>query len=240
MKQRLDKVLAEAGIGSRKEVSRLIRKKKVFVNGELVRDPSFKVDPEKDKIEVEGSLISPPRYGVCYRFYKPVGYVSSHKDPLSPTIMELLPPSLQKKRLFIAGRLDKDAEGLLLLSDDGELVHRITHPRWKCPKVYEVVLEKPLEEEAKTRLETGVELKEGKTMPCEISFLDEERKRLKIKVYEGRHHLLKRIFKKVGNRVLKIKRLAIGPITLEGLKEGEVEELSKKELFQLKKFLNLE
>jgi len=190
-------------------------------------------------IELEDGQIIRPSNHFYYKFYKPKGYLTSTRDRF-PTIMELLPEDLPgKKRLFPAGRLDKDAEGLILLTTDGELAHRITHPRWKLPKLYQVKIETPLSEGWIKTLEKGIELKEGKTLPCKIKPLNQERTELLVEVYEGRYHLLKRMFAKAGTRVLNIKRLAIGKIELEDMKEGEVRALSPEELHLLRREVSL-
>lgn len=236
---RLDKFLSFAGVGSRKEVIRLIRSSKVKVNSKIVKDPSLKIDPQKDLIEVKDRILQISEIQVYYKFYKPKGYVTSTKDP-GPTIMEYISPTLPGyKKLFPVGRLDKDAEGLLILTTDGILAHRILHPKWKVPKTYEIKITPFLKEEDKIQLETGIELKEGKTLPCIVIPLNEKGDFLRITVYEGRYHLLKRMFKKLGYKVLNIKRISIGPINIENLLPGEIKKLSVEEIKHLKKFLNL-
>lgn len=225
-------------MGSRREVAKLIRGGKVTVNEKLIRDPSYKIDPEKDRVALEGEILV-PQFNFYYKFYKPKGVLTSTKDR-DLTVLDLLPPELPgKTNLFPAGRLDKDAEGLVLLTTDGELAHRVTHPKWKLPKIYEVLLDRPLSEEAKKSAEEGVELREGKTAPAKIQFLNHCKTLLRVEVTEGRHHLLKRLFGKLGYKVLGIKRIAIGPVQLGNLKEGEVGPLTYEELLTLKKLLRL-
>lgn len=236
MKLRLDKFLSACGLGSRKEVIKLIKAKKIKVNQEIIRDPSYKVDPERDLVFFEEKPLTYQKF-FYYKFYKPKGVITSTKDK-DQTIFDLLPKSLPGyKELFPAGRLDKDAEGLLILTNDGILAHRITHPRWKLPKTYEIIIDKPLKEEDKTSIEEGLELEEGKTKPSEITLLNSEKTFLKITVREGRYHLLKRLFGKLGYKVLFIKRIAIGPIRLENLKPGEIRKLSEEELSLLRTHL---
>jgi len=237
---RLDKFLSHIGYGSRKEVAVLIKRGKVKVNSQVIKDPSFKVNPEKDIIEVSEKRLELKSSLFYYKFYKPKGYVTSTKDPSSPTIMEIIPQDLPGySKIFPAGRLDKDAEGLLILTNDGTLAHRIIHPKWKLPKVYEVKISPELKEGDKEVLEKGVELSDGKTLPCKLRILNEEKTELEITVYEGRYHLLKRMFGKLGYRVLHIKRIAVGPIKLEDLKEGEIRPFTEKEIEDLKKSLKL-
>lgn len=233
MKIRLDKFLSDCGLGSRKEVLKLIKAKKIKVNQKIIKDPDLKIDPERDLVFYEEKLLVYQRF-FYYKFYKPRGVITSTRDK-EKTIFDLLPETLPGyKKLFPAGRLDKDAEGLILLTNDGELAHRLTHPRWKIPKVYEIKIDKPLKEEDKIAVEKGVELKEGRTKPAKISFLNSEKTLLETTVYEGRYHLLKRLFGKLGYKVLSIKRIAIGPLKLEDLKPCEIKSLGKEEVALLR------
>jgi len=236
---RLDKYLTHIGVSSRREAVKLIKAGKVKVNSKKIFDLSFKVNPEEDVVEVEGFRKIPFQEHFYYKFYKPKGCITSTKDK-EPTIFELFPKDLPGlKRLFPAGRLDKDAEGLLILTTDGELAHRIMHPKWKLEKRYEVLLDKPLTDEDIKRLEEGIELKEGKTLPARIKVLAEDRKFLEVAVREGRYHLIKRMFGKLGYQVLSLKRIAIGPVCLGDLKPAEALPLSQEELESLKKLLAL-
>lgn len=236
---RLDRYLTNLGVISRREAVKLIKAGKVKVNGKRVHDPALKVTPSQDLIEVEGFPQSPFQKHFYYKFYKPKGYITSTKDK-EPTIIDLLPKDLfGLKRLIPAGRLDKDAEGLLILTTDGELAHRIMHPKWKVEKSYEVLLDKPITDEDIKRLEDGVDLKEGKTLPAIIKTLTEDRKFLEVVVREGRYHLIKRMFGKLGYQVLSLKRIAIGPVCLGKLKPAEVLPLSEEELESLKNLLSL-
>ncbi|MCS7150734.1 MAG: rRNA pseudouridine synthase [Caldimicrobium sp.] len=238
MKIRLDRFLAKASLGSRRETLKLIKSGKISVNGITVKDPSLKIDPERDEILI-GNREVKISIDYHYKFYKPKGFITSHKDP-QRTIFDLLPKDLPGLRdLSPAGRLDKDAEGLILLTTDGELAHRITHPKWKLPKIYEIILDKGLLEEDRSRIERGIPLKEGMTRPASVKILNRERTHVEITVIEGRYHLLKRLFGALGYRVMKLKRLAIGPLKLENLNPGEVRPLTGVEISALKKELNL-
>ncbi|MCS7199249.1 MAG: rRNA pseudouridine synthase [Caldimicrobium sp.] len=238
MKFRLDRLLSRAGLGSRREILKIIRSQRVKVRGITIKDPSFKVDPERDEIFIDNFPIK-ILINFYYKFYKPKNYITSRRD-LQKTIFDLLPQNLPGlKNLFPAGRLDKDAEGLILLTTDGELAHRITHPKWKLPKIYEIYINKPLLERDRMRIEEGILLKEGKTHPAKVKQLNQEGTHLEISVTEGRYHLLKRLFGALGYKVLSIKRLAIGPLTLEDLNPGELRPLTEEEISSLRKILNL-
>ncbi len=236
---RLDRYLTKLGLVSRREAVKLIKAGKVKVNGKRVFDPALKVNPTQDVVEIEGFPQSPFQENFYFKFYKPKGYITSTKDK-EATIIDLLPEDLPGlKRLFPAGRLDKDAEGLLILTTDGELAHRIMHPKWKLEKRYEVLLDKPITDDDIKRLEEGVELKEGKTLPARVKTLTEDRKSLEVVVREGRYHLIKRMFGKLGYQVLSLKRIAIGPVCLGELKPAEVLPLSEEELEGLRNLLGL-
>jgi len=238
MKMRLDRFVARASLGSRKEASKLIKEGKIKVNEKIIKDPSFKIDLRSDKIFLEDKpLILQENF--YYKYYKPTGVITSKRDK-EKTIFDLLPETLPGfHELSPAGRLDKDAEGLILLTNDGELIHRITHPKWKLPKTYEVEIDRPLTEEDKKLIEGGIELKEGKTRQAQIKILNPEKTYLEITVTEGRYHLLKRLFGKLNYKVLKIKRVSIGPLRLEPLRVGEVLPLTKEEIESLKSSLGL-
>ncbi len=234
---RLDKFLSQAGLGSRRQTWKLVRKGKVKVNSRIIKDPAFKIDPEKDLIEINNQILYLTSQFYYYKFYKPKGYITSTKD-LQPTVMDLIPKELPGfSKIFPVGRLDKDAEGLLILTNDGSLAHRLLHPKWKLSKIYELKITPRLKEEDKEFLEKGIELSEGKTKPCQIEFLNKDKDFLKITVFEGRYHLLKRMFGKLGYKVLHIRRIAIGPVKLENLKPGEIRKLSHSEIEAIKSLL---
>uniref|UniRef100_A0A7V4JR26 Pseudouridine synthase n=1 Tax=Thermodesulfobacterium geofontis TaxID=1295609 RepID=A0A7V4JR26_9BACT len=236
---RLDKFLSNLGIASRKEAVHLIRKGKVKINGEKVTNPGAKINPDLDLIEVEGTLVKSNLKGYYYKFYKPKNYITSKSDK-DPTVMDLLPLNLPGlKKVFPVGRLDKDAEGLLIFTDDGLLAHRIMHPKWKLTKTYYVQIDKEITEKDLKKLEKGVELSDGKTLPCKISILDTTRKFLQVEVKEGRYHLIKRMFGKLGYKVLELKRVAIGPVKLGNLKPSQIISLSLEEIRLLKEAVGL-
>ena len=237
---RLDKLLAEGGFGTRSQVKRLIKKGHVEVNGEVVKDPSFQVDPLKDEVTVNGEP-------VCYEeeYYlvlnKPAGYVTSTKDR-QMTVMELVADIPRFEKLFPVGRLDKDAEGLLLMTTDGELAHRLTHPKWKVPKTYVVKVEGRLTEEAVEPLRRGIELKDFKAKPAEVRILrsSEEESEAEITITEGKFHQVKRMFAAIGHPVKELKRVAFGPLKLGELPTGEYRHLTEEELRALRKAVKLE
>jgi len=236
---RLDKLLAEAGFGTRSRVKRLIRKGHVQVNGEVVKDPAYQVEPERDEVLVDGE---PVFYEKEYYLIlnKPAGYVTSTKDR-ELTVMELVSDVPRFEKLFPVGRLDKDAEGLLLMTTDGALAHRLTHPKWKVPKTYEVVVEGKLTEEAVEPLRKGIELKDFKAQPAEVEILDsgEEESKARITIKEGKYHQVKRMFASIGHPVKSLKRVKFGSLELGGLPTGEYRHLTDEEVERLREEVKL-
>ena len=201
---RLDRYLAEAGWGSRKEAKKLILKGRVRVNQKAVRDPAYQVSPE-DQIEVEGEKISFPARKRYFLFYKPRGYVTSTQD-IWPTVMDFFRQIPRSDKLFPVGRLDKDAEGLILITDDGELAHRLLHPKYRVPRVYQVKVRGFFPEEKLKAFEEGFILEGKKTLPAQARILERgsDYTLLELSLFEGRHHQIKRMFKILGFEVISL------------------------------------
>ncbi len=237
---RLDRLLAEAGFGSRSEVKRIIKKGKVKVNGEVVKEPSFKVDPERDEITVNGEpVVYESEYYIVLN--KPSGYITSTKDR-ELTVMELVSDLPRFQRLFPVGRLDKDAEGLLLMTTDGELAHRLTHPKWKVPKTYLVEVEGKVKEEELEPIRKGIKLKDFTAKPAQVEVLEskEGSSKLLITIKEGKYHQVKRMFAAIGHPVKYLKRVKFGSIELGELPKGEYRHLTEEEVKRLKREVKLE
>lgn len=241
-KERLDKVLVNNGFGSRKEVRHFIRSKIVCVNGELVTDPDAPVSLEKDEISINGQVISLKR-NLYLMMNKAKDYVCSNRGGFHATVFELLKDDAHTKylggELHIVGRLDVDTEGLLILTTDGALTHRLTSPKWECPKKYLVHLrDKTDESEQKTyveKLAAGVHIApegsepEADCLPAQLEWYEEDK--CAITVYEGKFHEVKRLFAALGNEVIYLKRLSINRLQLdESLAPGEYRELSAEEI----------
>jgi len=236
---RLDKFLSKSGFGSRSEVKKLIKKGLVEVNGKIVRSPAVHVDPERDEISVEGE---PAFYeeNTYLILNKPSGYVTSTRDR-ELTVMELVSDVPRFQRLFPVGRLDKDAEGLLLLTDDGLLAHRLTHPKWKVPKTYFVIVEGKVTDEELEPIRRGIRLKDFKAQPAEVKVLKfgKETSELEVTIREGKYHQVKRMFSAVGHPVRYLKRIRFGNLELGELPIGEYRHLTDEELKNLKKLVGL-
>ncbi|WP_243138124.1 pseudouridine synthase [Heliorestis acidaminivorans] len=233
---RLQKVLASAGIASRREAEQMIQAGRVQVNGKTVTELGFKVREKKDKIAVDGKVLSGQEDKVYYILNKPKGYVTTRKDPQGrPTVIDLFPDV--KERIFPVGRLDQDTEGLLLLTNDGDLAFRLTHPRFGVEKTYHATLKGQIRGETMAQLARGVELEDGMTAPAKVRLVtkDKESTTLELKIHEGRNRQVRRMGEAVGHRVLALSRKAFGPLTLEDLAVGTFRKLSGPQLAQLRK-----
>ncbi|WP_456426738.1 pseudouridine synthase [Desulfurobacterium sp.] len=238
-KIRLDRFLSESGYGTRKEVKQMIKKGIVEVNSVSVKDPSFKVDPEKDSVTVEGEdVFHTDEFYIMLN--KPEGYITSTKDR-ELTVMELICDIPRFENLFPVGRLDKDTTGLLLITNDGELAHRLTHPKWKVPKVYIATVKGKLSEKEIEKLEKGINLGDFVTKPAKVKVITEEEttSEVEIEIKEGKYHQVKRMFEKVGHPVIKLRRTSFGPLKLGNLPEGEYRFLTDKEIEKLKRATGL-
>jgi len=227
---RLAKHLAHAGVASRRAAEQLVFAGRVTVGGEVVRDPARDVG-EGDAIAVDGRPAALERRHVVYALNKPAGYVSTVKDPQGrPTVVSLI---ASRERLYPVGRLDADTTGLLLLTNDGELAHRLTHPSFGVPRVYRArVRNPPLREPALRRLREGVQLEDGVTAPAGVRRLAPDRVELTIR--EGRKRQVRRMLDAVGHRVVTLERVAFGPLRLGDLPLGGHRHLKAVEIEQLR------
>lgn len=224
---RLDKLLAEAGTGSRSQVKEYIRKGRITVNGQVCKKPEQKVSEEGDQICLDGQAVE----YACFRYYmlhKPQGVITATEDPREKTVLDLL-AGVNTARISPVGRLDKDTEGLLLLTNDGELAHRLLSPKRHVDKCYLVRTEKPLSAADLLALENGVDIGDEKTtMPARACI--NEAGELLLTIREGRYHQVKRMLQAVDNKVLYLKRLSFGSIKLpEDLRAGEFRPLTAEE-----------
>ena len=234
---RLDKYLCDMNIGTRSNVKQLIKKGNITVNDTIINNNDFKV-AESDKICVNGRNITYQKY-FYYMLNKPSGYVSATVDPKETTVMTLL-KEYNRPDLFPVGRLDKDTEGLLLLSNDGMLAHDLLSPKKHISKKYFVILKEPINDEQIVRLESGVDIGEKNiTLPAIIEKLDEAS--LNISITEGKFHQIKRMFEAVSNKVIYLKRISMGKIMLdERLSPGEFRPLTEEEITLLKTYVKRE
>jgi len=229
---RLDKYLCDAGIGTRSEVKNYIKKGRVSVNGSVVKNADLKLDENKDQVLFEGKAVS-----VCglvyYMLHKPAGYISATKDDRDQTVLDLLADA-PGKDLAPVGRLDKDTEGLLLITNDGALSHRLLSPKKHVDKTYLVHTKDPVTAQMATLLENGVDIGDEKpTRPAKVTLLSETCQLL-LTITEGRFHQVKRMMIAVGTEVVYLKRLSMGSLVLdETLPKGSFRPLTEKEKAEL-------
>lgn len=232
MTERLDKVLSNMGYGSRKEVKKYIKDGLVIVNGKLVKDNNMKVEPYDDEIVIDGEKIDYREF-IYLMLNKPQGYVSSTEEYINHTVLELIDYDYLIFEPFPAGRLDKDTEGLLFLTNDGKLAHRILAPKNKVPKTYYVEVEGRVEESDKNKFIDGITLDDGyKTLEAELNIIETgDISKVELTIVEGKFHQVKRMFKAIGMEVVYLKRISMGPLVLdEELELGEYRELTEEEL----------
>lgn len=235
---RLDKFLANSGIGTRKEVKELLKKRLIKVNDEIVKDGKIHVDENEDTVKYKDEIISYKKF-VYIMLNKPNGVISATEDKVHKTVIDLLGDEYRTFEIFPVGRLDIDTEGLLLLTNDGVLSHNLLSPNKHVDKKYYVELEKLLTKMDIDKLEKGVELKDFTTKDAKVEIIENGEESDKIRVYitisEGKFHQVKRMFKAVGNEVKYLKRVKMGTLSLdENLKLGEYRELTEDELTKLK------
>lgn len=237
--ERLHKFLSRAGVASRRKSEELIAAGRVKVNGETVSLPGSKIDPERDRVEVDGRPVAPVKEHVYWLLNKPAGYVSTVRDPQGrPTVVDLVKPS---SRLYPVGRLDQDSEGLLLLTDDGELTQRLTHPRYEHEKEYHVLVTGRPAQSALQRLRAGVQLEDGLTSAADVIVLRSEADGtwLRFVIHEGRKRQLRRMCDAVGHPARRIIRVRMGPLSLGDLAAGQYRPLTAQEQTRLRQAAGL-
>ena len=238
--ERLQKILSKAGVTSRRKAEGLILQGRVSVNGNIVRELGTKAVLGRDEIRVDGKAIKPETEKLVLALFKPKRCVTTLYDPQGrSTVADFV--NEFPMRLYPVGRLDYDAEGLLLLTNDGELAHRLQHPSYKVPKTYLVKVRGHPPTEALARLQQGVNLEDGITAPAELKVMEDDQKAtwLALTLREGRKHQVKRMCEAVGHPVLKLKRTKIGPIELDDLRPGEIRRLKSREVRSLRKNVGL-
>lgn len=235
--ERLDKILANLGYGSRKEVKALCRKGEVVVDGTPVKDSAEKVDPVNATIEVKGEKINYRKF-IYLMMNKPDGVVSATFDNYDETVIDLLDPEYQVFEPFPIGRLDKDTVGLLLITNDGELNHKLIAPKNHVDKVYYAEINKPVEESDIEKFKKGITLDDGYLcMPAKLEVIssDENGSSVHVTIQEGKFHQVKRMFEAVDKSVVYLRRISFGPLKLdETIEEGNFRELTEEEIELLK------
>lgn len=230
---RINKFLAQAGLGSRRSCEQLVLESKIRVNGKIIRDLATDIDPQNDVVEYKSRKLTISYNKIYLMLNKPIGYLVTADDPFErKTVFELLPEF--KEHIFPIGRLDKNSEGLLFLSNDGDFAQKITHPSKKLPKTYLVKAKGRIFFRQLRDLREGVQLEDGKTLPAKV-FIKSFNKaqnltKLRMIIYEGRNQQIRRMLKAVGSSVIELKRVQIGDINIGKMPIGEWRYLKEKEV----------
>ncbi len=235
MQERLQKILAHAGVASRRKAEQLIAEGRVELNGEMVKELGTKADPRKDLIRVDGKLIADPEEKVWFVLYKPAGCVTTLSDPEGrPNIAQYLKGI--PERVYPVGRLDYDVEGALLVTNDGELAHQLMHPRFGVRRTYLAKVAGVPRPEQIARLQSGVRLEDGRARALDAAVQSRTPRNtwVRVVVSEGRPHLVKRLMEAVGAPVLKLHRADYGGIGVDGLRPGDYRELTRAEVHALR------
>ena len=230
---RLNKYLANAGVCSRREADELIQAGAVSVNGTPITELGTKIK-RGDKVLIGDQLVAPDKL-VYILLNKPKGCVTSTDDPNAKlTVMKLVERAC-KERIYPVGRLDKPTTGVLLLTNDGDLASKLTHPMYNKKKIYQVTLNKELTEEDMATISAGIDLEDGPIKPDEVSYVDEaDHKKIGIEIHSGRNRIVRRIFDKLGYRVMRLDRVFFAGLTKKGLKRGEWRFLTEREVSMLR------
>ncbi len=234
MEERLQKIIAGAGVVSRRAAEKLISEGRVSVNRRVVRRLGVKADAQKDEIRVDGKLISTEVSKKYLMLNKPGGYITSLKDPQGrPVVTDLIHD--MSERVFPVGRLDYDSEGLLLMTNDGSFAQRLQHPKFAIPKTYMAKVKGNITRGKVRVIKNGIELDDGKFVPSDIVLEKINRKScwIKLTIFEGRNRIIRRVFESIGHPVVRLKRIAISDIHLDDLEVGEYRYLRKREVERL-------
>lgn len=233
--ERLQKIISHAGITSRRKAEQLILEGKVTVNGEVIKELGVKCDPNKDDIRVNGEQIFIDDERIVILFNKPAKVITSMSDPHNrKKVVDFIKID---ERVYPIGRLDYDTEGLLLLTNDGDLANRLMHPKYGIQKIYEVIIKGSLKKDEISKLRNGILLRDGLTSPAKITMiakLSNNRSKINVTIHEGRNRQVRRMFEALNYEVEYLKRICYGFLTLEGVEIGRYRHLSKKEVARLK------
>jgi 23S rRNA pseudouridine2605 synthase len=230
--KRLNKYLADCGVASRRKSDELIIQKRVAVNGEIVQSLGFKVDETEADVTVDGHKVSLVNKFVYILLNKPRGYVTTASDEQGrKTVLDLIP---DKTRVFPVGRLDMESTGVLLLTNDGDLAYKLTHPKYDVEKIYQVLLNHPITENHIKKLKTGIMLEDGVTRPCRVKVVSHDKRRVELTLMEGRNREIRRMLQALDYKVSKLKRVQFATLTLTKLAPGKWRTLTKLEIKNLR------
>lgn len=237
---RLDKFLVEVGVGSRTVVKKLLRQKKVTVNAKVETSAKILIDPDKDEMRYDGTLLVYQAF-VYYMLHKPAGVISATQDKKHQTVLDCLDDQARQRGVFPVGRLDRDTEGLLLLTNNGQLAHAMLSPKKHVDKVYEAHVLGIMTRSDQEAFEAGIKLSDHECLPAQLEIIAvdeaEQTSLVKIRIQEGKFHQVKRMVKACGKEVTYLKRLSMGPLSLDqALEKGQWRPLQDQELRALEVF----
>ncbi len=239
---RINRFLASAGIGSRRKCENVIREGRVQINGEAISELARFIDTETDSVTVDGKTVEALRDRMILVIDKPSGVLSTVSDDRGrKTVIDLARETGYGDRLFPVGRLDMDTTGLLLLTNDGDLAYRLTHPRYKIEKRYLVTVEGFIDDGSVGSIGSGVDLEDYVTMPCEVRVIERSRdtSQLEIRLKEGKKRQIRRMLAESGHKVLKLRRVALGDLEFDDLEAGDIRPLTAEEESRLKELTGL-
>ena len=234
---RLNKYIASSGLCSRRKADELIESGVVMVNGKTIKDLGYIVK-QKDKVFVDKKIIHPVKHEY-YRFYKPAGYITTADDEKGrKTIYDLLPEKLH--HLKPVGRLDKDSTGLIILTNDGDLINELTHPSAKVPKLYRVSIDGKLTNADVETMNNGIEIEKGKMAYAQVRILEIDNKHTVVEVllYQGMNRQIRKMFEFLGHEVISLKRIQHATISVEGLKRGQIKQIKPSQIRDLRRYLD--
>lgn len=229
--ERIDKIIASQGQYSRSEVKKLVKDGRITLDGKIIRSSDIKADPDINNIAIDGKSIGYKKH-LYLMLNKPQGVVSATEDNDHKTVIDLVPKELKRDGLFPAGRLDGDTVGFVLITDDGDFAHRILSPKNHIMKTYHATLQRPVTQDDIDAFRNGIELKDGTLcLEAQVKSLDGDKPMAEIKICEGKYHQVKRMFAALGNKVVFLKRVKMGELSLdESLEEGQCREITPDEL----------
>lgn len=239
---RLNKYLASCGLGARRKVEELVKSGRIQINGLTADNLASSIDPERDVVKIDGKTVSLIERKHYLILNKPKGYITTKSDEKGRlTVMDLIPEKYRREGVFPVGRLDKDTEGLLLITNDGELANRLSHPKFKVEKEYTALIDMPLKSDDKAKISKGIFLHQikARTGPSSVKELNRQKTFILIKIAEGKKRQIRYTFQKFGYKVLSLKRTSYGPLKLEGVNRSGHRALRKKEVSELLKFSGL-
>ena len=229
---RINKYLAACGFGSRRSVEALVTDGHVKINGKHISDLSVQVNEKKDTVYVDSKKAMLPKHDIYILLNKPRGYITTTRDERGrKCVLDLVNTD---QRIFPVGRLDAQSEGLLLLTNDGEMANKLMHPRYKFSKIYRVKLNRPFNQDDLYPITQGIELEDGITAPAKARWYTDEPDRIELEIKEGRNRQIRRMFEALGYTVKNLKRISYGPLTLSDIKRGEWRYLKPNEIRELK------